>query len=378
VTADLWDRYAPTLRRTAIACAAAFTCITGGTIVAGYASYRYPAGQLVLWAVCATAYLTVAGRTRGPTGVPVGLVALLLAADAASAIDPPVGTTATAWVPTMLGAALSLAVFTGPVGRNLALVAVSICANGLLVAVGYGAGMPTVAKAAAAVYGNVGLVGGAAPALVVVVALGRDAQREARQRRRTEAAQAARECERAVHADRQAVLEPVLVRARDLLAGLASGTADPADPTVRQACQAVERQLRLALQAAVAESGLAMLAERLLASAPNGVELTVQGDPAWDALPGATRRAVAELLRHVLEAPAVHRLNLTILPEAGRVWISLTGDGGRAPDDLPAGLPDLSRRGSRGGQWWLEWTMPAAGPDRRRRGDDDVERRSAG
>lgn len=360
--AAMWRRYGHPLRMALVACAVAFAGATGATIVTGFADYRMPWAQWALWAACAALYVAVAWRTRTPSQAPVLLLATLLVANAASAVDPEVGGPATAWVPNLIGAALTLVAFTAPVRRTVLLLTVSMVSNGLLIALRYAAGEPAVTVASTLATGNAGMLTGVLPSLMIMLALRDHALREADQRSRTRTAQAAREAELAVHSDRRAVLEPALEQVRQTLSGLASGRADPADPQVRAGCGAAERRLRAALLTAVDESALSMLALQILAASGSRVEVVVQGGPDPGTLPEGVQAALVELLHRVVEAPATSRINLTLLPDEGRLWLSLTVDGGSAVDDLPVGLDRPSARGRVADQWWLEWTVPQATP----------------
>ena len=103
--ATMWQRYGPALRLAGIACAVAYACASGVTVLMEFADYRRPYPQLVLWTGCAVGYVLVAWRTRAPSRAPALLLVGLLAVNAASAVDPGVGRAATAWVPNLVGAA---------------------------------------------------------------------------------------------------------------------------------------------------------------------------------------------------------------------------------------------------------------------------------
>jgi hypothetical protein len=358
----MWQRYGPALRLAGIACAVAYACASGVTVLMEFADYHRPYAQLALWVGCALGYVVVAWRTRAPSRAPALLLALL-AANAASAVDPGVGRDATAWVPNLVGAVLTLVAFTGPIHRTALLLGAAMTTNGLLIAFRYvetGAGAAVVGRLAT---GNAGMLTGVLPALIIMLALRHHAVREADQRRRTRTVESARAAELAVRTDRRTLLEPALRDARQVLDPLAAGSTDPTHPAVRAAARAAERRLRAALQVAVDESALATLATQLTAAGRGGVELVTQGGPGWDALPAAVRDDLTELLHRVAGAPQARRVNLTVIPDGGRIWISLTVDG--APPvagNLPPALDRPRSRGRAGDQWWLEWIVPEAAP----------------
>ncbi|WP_165945843.1 hypothetical protein [Micromonospora sp. KC606] len=368
---DLWRRYGHPLRLALVACAVVYAGATGAGLLTDLAAYRLPSTQVALCAGCAVLYVAVAWRTRAPSPAPTGMLVVLLVANVLSAVDPRVGRGATAWAPNLIGAALTLVAFTAPVRRTLVLVGASLLTNGLLITLRYAAGDPAEQSFARLLTGDVGMLTGVLPALMIMVALRDHAAREADQRRRTRAAEGARAIELAVRTDRRTLLEPALRQARAVLAGLAEGGADPTDPTVRAGCRDAERRLRAALLDAVDEAALVTLTQQLLAASDSRVELTVQGGAGWEALPPAARDGLVEVLHLLVEAPQTRRINLTVLPDDGTVWVSLTVDGGPPLAAVPPALDPPSTRGRLTDQWWLEWTMVDGERTRRLGGQDD-------
>lgn len=347
----MWRRYGRPIRLSVTACAVVYVAATGATILIGFGAYAAPYAQLALWTVVGGMYVTVAATTRKVSLLPSLLLVLLLVANVVSAADPLVGGPATAWVPNLIGAALTLVAFTGPPWRTLVMLGAAVVGNGLLIVLRYAVGDPAGAVVARVVNGNVGMLTGVVPALIIMSALRTHAEREADQLRRTRAAQA----ELAVQTDRRAVLEPALSAARGLLAELAAG-ADPLDDRIRAACRATERRLRTALSGAVDESALVTLAHQMAAG--SSVELVVGDRGVSDALPPPVRRHLVQLLHLLVETPGIRRVTLTLLPEGGTVWVSLTVDGNPPEGGLPEAPERPSARGQADGQWWLEWTLP--------------------
>jgi hypothetical protein len=351
----MWQRYGHPIRLSVTACAVVYVAATGVTILSGFGSYAAPYAQLALWAVVGGMYVTVAAATREVSPIPSLLLVLLLGANVASAADPQVGGAATAWVPNMIGAALSLVAFTGPAWRTLVMLGAAMMSNGLLVALRYSAGDPAGEVVARVVKADVGMLIGVVPALIIVSALRTHAGREAEQLRRTRAAQAERDAELAVQTDRRALLEPALSAARGLLAELAAG-ADPQDDRIRAACRATEQRLRTALSRAVDEPALVTLSHQLAAGSE--VELVVQDSGVSAALPPPVREHLVQTLHKLIETPGIRRITLTLLPDGDTVWVSLTVDGDPPEDGLPEASVRPSARGQADGQWWLEWTLP--------------------
>jgi hypothetical protein len=320
----------------------------GMLVLARWGWYGNPWWHLVLWAASFAVAYAITVRTRGPGPLPLLMVAAMLVTYVVSSLDlrVPAGVIPFTWAQPMLGASLGVVVFTGPLWRGLLLLAGSITVLELLI-VRHGMN-PTLQGP-----GALGPLLGVFVAIGVMLVLRRRAERTALQRR---SLATVRESARAVRDDRSALLQPVLCQAIELLDGLSTGQADPDDPEIRAACAAAERRLRAALLAATNESELSLLAQRLLGTRAD-VELVVQGDESWDELPAAVRAAVADLLHRVLDDPATKKINITALPDDGRIWLSLTCDGGTPPDALPIDLPRPAARGADGGQWWLEWTL---------------------
>jgi signal transduction histidine kinase len=316
-------------------------------LLSGWGDYRSPVAELLSWlALAAVGAVAGARLRRGRAGRPVGtwlLAGAALAAGAVgiAAVPEDLLFSGTNWAWGAVGWFGVLILLRRP-PRELGAFLVATAAIAVAMLAGAGALDRTgVARAATVIYGTAALQ---LTLLLAARGLAATARRAAAVAGAESAVRRQRQVAERLHADRRQRYRTVRAAVAPLLAGLADGTLDPADPSVRHRCAVEASRLRrlFAETDDVADPLLHELRACSYIADQRGVVVDLQLTGRLPALDREVRRALTEAPLLAL-AGAERRARVTVLGRTDEVAVSVLVDGrGPAPAERGPVVPQVT------------------------------------